>query len=55
MLGSAPCSKNIGDGPIKWLLLKQTRKKKKTVGAPAPLINRSINISTLTLKIHDEL
>jgi hypothetical protein len=29
MLGSAPCSENIGDGPIKWLLLKKTEKIKK--------------------------
>jgi hypothetical protein len=27
--GSAPCSKNIGNGPIKWLLLGE--KKKKTL------------------------
>jgi hypothetical protein len=26
--GSGPCSKNIGHGPIKWLLLEKKRKKK---------------------------
>jgi hypothetical protein len=30
--GSAPCSKNIGDQPIKWLLLKK-KKKKRTFGS----------------------
>ncbi len=31
--GSAACSKNIGQGPIKWLLLgKQKKKKKKGFG-----------------------
>jgi len=34
--GSAACSKNIGQGPIKWLLLgeKTKQKKKNTLGAP---------------------
>jgi hypothetical protein len=26
MLGSGPCFKNIGDGPIKWLLSKKIKK-----------------------------
>jgi hypothetical protein len=38
MLGSAPCSKNTGDGPIKWFFLK----KKKKHGC-ASLFNRSMN------------
>jgi hypothetical protein len=27
MLGSFPCSKNIGGGPIKWHLLEEKKKK----------------------------
>ncbi len=27
MLGSDPMFKNIGDGPIKWLLLRQEKKE----------------------------
>jgi len=37
MLGCAPCSKNIGDGPIKLLLLEK-KEKKKPVGAPPSVI-----------------
>jgi hypothetical protein len=35
MLGSAPCSKNIDDGPIKWLMLKGKNKKKEIVCSPS--------------------
>ncbi len=30
--GSATCSKNIGQGPIKWLLSRPQKKKKKKFG-----------------------
>jgi hypothetical protein len=36
MLGSAACSKNIGDGPIKLAPLGG----KKTVGTPSSLVNK---------------
>jgi hypothetical protein len=29
MLGSALCSQNIGDGPIKWLHLNEGKKRKE--------------------------
>jgi hypothetical protein len=38
-----PCSKNIGDGLIKWLPLKKKKTKKTNCGCTCPLINRSMN------------
>jgi hypothetical protein len=38
MLGSAPCSENIGSGPIIWLFLE----KKKKLCVHSSLINRSM-------------
>jgi hypothetical protein len=52
MLGSAQCSKNISDGPIKLLLLGK-KKKKKPVGAPPSVIKevrkRRKNVSSLEM------
>jgi len=31
MLGSTPCSKNISDGPIKWLLLMNKKNHQSNV------------------------
>jgi hypothetical protein len=41
MLRIAQCSKNIDDGPIKWLLLG---KEKKSIEAHPSLIYRSMKI-----------
>jgi hypothetical protein len=41
VLGSAPCSKNIGVRPIKWLLLEEVLPY--IYGHNPPLIDRSMN------------
>jgi hypothetical protein len=45
--GVTPCSKNIGDGPIKWLLLRKEKKrkeKKETMATPHSLNNRTTTL-----------
>jgi hypothetical protein len=43
-----PCSKNIGDGPIKWLALAFFLIFKEFVGAPHSLIKRKRNCKACT-------
>jgi hypothetical protein len=42
MLGSGTCLKNIGEGPIKWLVLRGD-KKQLNVGTTPSLFTRSMN------------